>query len=94
VDCRRTIRGIDSVIVAEIYKQRWKIELFFKALKQSCKVKTFVGASANALKTQIWTALISMLLVKIPRMKSRFGWWREAGSNCRPTGYESVALTI
>ena len=48
--------------------------LFFKALKQSCKVKTFVGTSANALKTQIWTALIAMLLVKILHMKSTFGW--------------------
>ena len=63
-----------AATVAEIYKTRWQIELFFKALKQSCKVKTFVGTSANALKTQIWTALISMLLVKILHMKSTFGW--------------------
>ena len=46
-----------AATVAEIYKQRWQVELFFKALKQSCKVKTFVGTSANALKIQIWTAL-------------------------------------
>jgi len=45
-----------------------------KALKQSCKIKTFVGTSANALKTQIWTALIAMLLVKILHMKSTYGW--------------------
>ena len=63
-----------AATVAEIYKNRWQIELFFKALKQSCKVKTFVGTSANALKTQIWTALIAMLLVKILHMKSTFGW--------------------
>jgi len=63
-----------AATVAEIYKNRWQIELFFKALKQSCKVKTFVGTSANALKTQIWTALISMLLVKILHMRSSFGW--------------------
>jgi hypothetical protein len=63
-----------ATTVAEIYKNRWQIELFFKALKQSCKVKTFVGTSANALKTQIWTALIAMLLVKILHMKSTFGW--------------------
>jgi hypothetical protein len=63
-----------AATVAEIYKNRWQIELFFKALKQSCKIKTFVGTSANALKTQIWTALIAMLLVKILHMKSRFGW--------------------
>ena len=63
-----------AATVAEIYKNRWQIELFFKALKQSCKIKTFVGTSANALKTQIWTALIAILLVKILHMKSRFGW--------------------
>jgi transposase len=63
-----------AATVAEIYKNRWQIELFFKALKQSCKVKTFVGTSANALKTQIWTALIAMLLVKILHMKSTFKW--------------------
>ena len=63
-----------AATIAEIYKSRWQIELFFKALKQSCKVKTFVGTSANALKTQIWTALIAMLLVKILHMRSTFGW--------------------
>jgi len=63
-----------AATVAEIYKNRWQIELFFKALKQSCKVKTFVGTTANALKTQIWTALIAILLVKILHMKSTFGW--------------------
>jgi hypothetical protein len=63
-----------AATIAEIYKNRWQIELFFKALKQSCKIKTFVGTSANALKRQIWTALITMLLVKILYMKSTFGW--------------------
>ena len=63
-----------AATVAAVYKDRWKIELFFKALKQSLKVKTFVGTTANALKTQIWTALIAMLLVKILHMRSRFGW--------------------
>lgn len=63
-----------AATVAEVYKNRWQIELFFKALKQSCKVKTFVGTSANALKTQIWTALIAMLLVKILHMRSSFAW--------------------
>jgi hypothetical protein len=43
--------------IAAIYKDRWQIELFFKALKQNLKIKTFVGTSANAVKTQIWTAL-------------------------------------
>ena len=48
--------------IAAIYKDRWQVELFFKALKQNLKIKTFLGTSANAVKTQIWTALIAMLL--------------------------------
>jgi hypothetical protein len=60
--------------IAAIYKDRWQIELFFKALKQSLKVKTFVGTSENAVQTQIWTALIAMLLVKYLQIKSTFGW--------------------
>lgn len=60
--------------VANIYKERWQIELFFKALKQNLRVKTFVGTSANALKTQLWTALIAMLLLKILQLRSTFGW--------------------
>jgi hypothetical protein len=60
--------------VAAIYKDRWQIEIFFKLLKQNLKIKTFVGTSANALKTQIWTALIAMLILKYLQMKSTFGW--------------------
>ena len=60
--------------IAAIYKERWAIESFFRALKQNLKIKTFVGTSSNAVKTQIWTALISMLLLKYLKLKSRFGW--------------------
>ncbi len=60
--------------VAAIYKDRWQVELFFKALKQTLKVKTFLGTSANAVKTQIWTALIAMLILKYLQIKSTFGW--------------------
>lgn len=60
--------------VARIYKERWQIELFFKALKQNLRVKTFVGTSANALHIQIWTALIALLLLKFLQLKARFGW--------------------
>lgn len=63
-----------AATVAEVYQQRWQIELFFKALKQSLRVKTFVGTSANALKTQIWAALIAMLLIKYLQLKATFGW--------------------
>jgi hypothetical protein len=48
--------------------------LFFKALKQNLKIKTFVGTSANAVRIQIWTALIAILLLKILQFKSTFGW--------------------
>jgi hypothetical protein len=60
--------------VAALYKERWQIELFFKALKQNLKVKTFVGTSENAVKTQIWTALVAILLLKFLQMKSTWGW--------------------
>ncbi len=60
--------------IAAIYKERWRIELFFKSLKQLCKIKTFVGTSANAVKTQVWTALIAMLLLRFLQLKAKFGW--------------------
>ena len=60
--------------IARIYKERWQIELFFKALKQGLKIKTFVGTSENAVQIQIWTALIAMLILKYLQLKSTFGW--------------------
>jgi len=64
-----------AATIAAIYKERWQVELFFKALKQTLKVKTFLGTSANAVKTQIWTALIAMLILKYLQMKSTIGWY-------------------
>ena len=63
-----------ATTISKIYKDRWEIELFFKALKQNLKVKTFVGTSANALRIQIPAALIAMLLIKYLQFKSRMGW--------------------
>lgn len=60
--------------IAKIYKQRWQIELLFKALKQNLRIKTFVGTSANALQIQIWTALIAILLLKYLQFRSRLSW--------------------
>src|SRR2546430_11800493 len=60
--------------IAAIYKERWQIELFFKAIKQSLKIKTFVGTSENAVQIQIWTALIAILILKYLQLKSTFGW--------------------
>jgi hypothetical protein len=60
--------------IAAIYKERWQIELLFKALKQNLRIKTFVGTSSNALHIQIWTALITMLILRYLQLKSQFGW--------------------
>ena len=60
--------------IAAIYKERWQIELFFKALKQNLTVKTFVGTSENALRIQIWTALIALLLLKWLHHLSKANW--------------------
>jgi hypothetical protein len=60
--------------IAAIYKDRWQIEVFFKALKQNLKIKTFIGTSANAVKTQIWTALIAMLILRFLQLRSKFKW--------------------
>ena len=60
--------------ISQIYKERWQIEIFFKALKQNLKVKTFIGTSPNALKIQIWTALIAILVLKFLKLKSKFSW--------------------
>ena len=63
-----------AATVAAVYKARWEIELLIKALKQNLRLKTFVGTSENALQTQIWTALIAMLLIKYLQLRARFGW--------------------
>jgi Transposase DDE domain/Domain of unknown function (DUF4372) len=63
-----------ATTIARIYKERWQIELFFKSLKQLLRVRTFVGTSANALKTQMWTALIAILLLKYLQLRSTFDW--------------------
>lgn len=60
--------------IAAVYRDRWQIEQFFRALKQSLRIKTFVGTSANAVLVQIWTALIAMLLVRYLQMRSTFRW--------------------
>ena len=65
---------LSAETIAEIYRQRWQIELFFKAIKQNLRIKTFVGTSANAVRIQIWTALISMLLLKLLQFRSRIDW--------------------
>ncbi len=63
-----------ATTLARIYKDRWSASGGFQALKQHLKLKPFVGTSANALPTQIWTALIALLLRKSLQLKSTLGW--------------------
>jgi len=60
--------------VGAISKDRWRTHLFFKALKQNLRLKTFVGTTENAACVQVWIALIAMLLLKFLQLKSTFGW--------------------
>ena len=63
-----------AITIADIYKQRWQIELFFKALKSNLKIKSFLGTSRNAVWTQIWTALIAILILKYMQLRAQYGW--------------------
>jgi hypothetical protein len=63
-----------ATTLARIYKDRWHIEVFFKTLKQNLKIKTFVGTTENALRIQIWTALIAILLLKWLHHLSKARW--------------------
>jgi hypothetical protein len=62
---------IPSPIVAAIYKQRWQVELFFKWIKQHLRIKRFLGRSPNAVKTQIWSAIATYVLIAI--LKKQLG---------------------
>ena len=69
----RSLSFVATTIV-DISKDRWEIELFFKTLKQHLKVKTFVGTNENALRIQIWTAMIALLLLKWLHHWSHMSW--------------------
>lgn len=60
--------------VSQLYKARWDVEVFFKHLKQLFKVKTFVGTSANAVRIQMWSSMIVILLFKYLKNKAKFKW--------------------
>lgn len=60
---------IPAATVAAIYKQRWQVELFFKWVKQHLRIKSFIGTSVNAVKSQIWVALCIYLLIAITKKK-------------------------
>ena len=56
---------LPALTIAQIYKRRWQIELFFKWIKQNLRIKAFFGTSDNAVKTQLWTAVCGYILVAI-----------------------------
>lgn len=60
--------------IAELYKHRWQIELFFKWIKQNLKIKTFLGTNENSVMTQIWTAMIYYLLLAFIKFQTRYAF--------------------
>lgn len=60
--------------IADLYKERWNIETFFKNIKQRLRIKTFVGTSPNAVMIQIWTAFISYLILSFLKLKAKYKW--------------------
>ena len=74
IDLLTNLFHLSSKTIGAIYKDRWQIELFFKALKQNLKVKSFLGTSENAVKCQLWSALTAILILKYLQLKSQLGW--------------------
>jgi IS4 transposase len=66
--------NLSALEVAELYRRRWQVELFFKWIKQNLKIKAFYGTSKNAVLIQIWTALIAYLLLVWVKFKTKAGW--------------------
>lgn len=60
--------------LSQLYRERWRIEIFFRYIKQNLKIKSFLGRSENAVFIQIWTALITFLLLKLLQNRSKFKW--------------------
>jgi hypothetical protein len=64
---------LDAKTIADLYKERWQIELFFRWIKQNLRIKTFLGTSRNAVLTQIWIALCVYLLLAFLKFKAKLG---------------------
>jgi hypothetical protein len=60
--------------ISELYRSRWQIEIFFREIKQLLHIKSFIGTSENAVMIQIWTALITILVLKYLKALSKYGW--------------------
>ena len=61
--------------IGELYKSRWQIEIFFRDIKQLLHIKSFIGTSQNAVMIQIWTALITILILKALRAMAQYKWY-------------------
>lgn len=61
--------------ISDLYKSRWQVEIFFRDIKQLLHIKSFIGTSENAVMTQIWTALITILILKALKATSKFDWY-------------------
>ena len=60
--------------IGELYKARWQVEIFFREIKQLLHIKSFIGTSENAVLIQLWTALITILIVKALKALAKYGW--------------------
>ena len=60
--------------IGELYKSRWQVEIFFREIKQLLHIKSFIGTSENAVMIQIWTALITILVLKALKAMAKFSW--------------------
>ena len=60
--------------IGELYKSRWNVEIFFRDIKQLLHIKSFIGTSENAVMIQIWTALITILILKALKAMAKFSW--------------------
>ena len=60
--------------ISELYKSRWQVEIFFREIKQNLHIKSFVGTTENAVMIQIWTALITILILKALKAMAKYKW--------------------
>ena len=60
--------------IAALYKARWMIEVFFRNLKQLLRIKSFIGTSRNAVEIQIWTSMLTMLLLMWLKHRAKYKW--------------------
>ena len=60
--------------ISELYKSRWQIEIFFREIKQLLHIKSFIGTSENAVMIQIWTALVTILILKVLKVIAKYSW--------------------